>query len=198
MSAETDDSQMYKVVINDEEQYSIWPLDRDNPQGWRDCGKVGLKADCLEYIKEVWTDMRPLSLRKRMEEAKLVATQEVADAACSTADATELDPRDDLIQFLSQGEHPVAVCVRPIPTATRVREAIDDGYVLVKFTDTRGGTELCVRLDNSATHCEQADFSAGTGPLHLEGTLRLNWTDVRCIADIELGTLAGKGCLRLI
>ena len=66
---EQEDTTIYKVVVNHEEQYSIWPADRENPQGWRDAGKTGVKADCLEYIKEVWTDMRPLSLRKQMEEA---------------------------------------------------------------------------------------------------------------------------------
>lgn len=66
---EKDDNTTYKVVVNHEEQYSIWPVDRENAPGWRDAGKSGLKAECLEYIKEVWTDMRPLSLRKKMEEA---------------------------------------------------------------------------------------------------------------------------------
>ena len=57
----------YKVVINHEEMYSIWPADRDNPAGWRDEGKRGSKAECLEHIDTVWTDMRPLSLRKQMD-----------------------------------------------------------------------------------------------------------------------------------
>jgi MbtH protein len=65
---EREDDRIYKVIVNHEEQYSIWPADRENPQGWSDVGKTGLKAECLEYIKEVWTDMRPLSLRKKMEE----------------------------------------------------------------------------------------------------------------------------------
>ena len=56
----------YKVVMNQEEQYSIWPAKRNNPPGWKDAGKSGKKEECLAYIKEVWTDMRPLSLRKRM------------------------------------------------------------------------------------------------------------------------------------
>jgi MbtH protein len=64
-----EDSTIYKVVLNHEEQYSIWPVDRPNPHGWIDGGKTGLKDDCLAYIKEVWTDMRPLSLRKRMDAA---------------------------------------------------------------------------------------------------------------------------------
>jgi MbtH protein len=62
------DKTIYKVVVNHEEQYSIWPEYRNNPLGWRDAGKVGLKEECLQHIEEVWTDMRPLSLRKRMEE----------------------------------------------------------------------------------------------------------------------------------
>ena len=64
---EEEDKTIYKVVLNHEEQYSIWPAYRENPLGWRDAGKSGLKAECLAYIKEVWTDMRPLSLRKKME-----------------------------------------------------------------------------------------------------------------------------------
>ncbi len=67
-SEETEDQTTYKVVMNHEEQYSIWPEGRENALGWRDVGKSGLKADCLAFIKEVWTDMRPLSLRKKMEE----------------------------------------------------------------------------------------------------------------------------------
>ena len=65
---EQEDNTLYKVVLNHEEQYSIWPADKDNPLGWRDAGKSGTKAECLAYIKEVWTDMRPLSLKKKMEE----------------------------------------------------------------------------------------------------------------------------------
>jgi MbtH protein len=64
---EKDPFSTYKVVVNHEEQYSIWPAERENARGWRDAGKVGSKQECLEYIKEVWTDMRPLSLRKKME-----------------------------------------------------------------------------------------------------------------------------------
>jgi MbtH protein len=66
---ETEDNTIYKVVVNHEEQYSIWPADRENALGWNDAGKSGTREECLAYIKEVWTDMRPLSLRKQMEEA---------------------------------------------------------------------------------------------------------------------------------
>lgn len=64
------DEQKLRVVVNHEEQYSIWPVDRDLPNGWREAGKQGSKEECLAYIKEVWTDMRPLSLRKAMDGQK--------------------------------------------------------------------------------------------------------------------------------
>ena len=67
---EEDDTTVYKVVVNHEDQYSIWPADRENPLGWTDAGKSGSKSECLAYIKEVWTDMRPLSLRKTMEQTR--------------------------------------------------------------------------------------------------------------------------------
>lgn len=65
---ENEDTTVYKVVVNHEEQYSLWPADRENAPGWKDAGKQGSKAECLDHIKQVWTDMRPLSLRKKMEE----------------------------------------------------------------------------------------------------------------------------------
>lgn len=69
MNEERDDNRTYKVVLNHEEQYSIWPAERENALGWNDAGKQGTKDECLAYIKEVWTDMRPLSLRRQMAQA---------------------------------------------------------------------------------------------------------------------------------
>jgi len=73
---QAEDSTSYKVVMNHEEQYSIWPVDRENATGWTDVGKSGIKAECLNYIKEVWTDMRPLSLRRQMEQDALLMLAE--------------------------------------------------------------------------------------------------------------------------
>jgi len=67
MNFEEDDKRIYTVVVNHEEQYSIWAADRQPPNGWRQAGKTGLKAECLEYIKEVWVDSRPESLRETMK-----------------------------------------------------------------------------------------------------------------------------------
>jgi MbtH protein len=65
---EEEDTTIYRVVINHEEQYSIWPEGRTLAPGWKTVGKSGTKKECLDYIEEVWTDMRPLSLRKKLEE----------------------------------------------------------------------------------------------------------------------------------
>ncbi len=71
MSAdELEDKKLYKVVVNQEGQYSVWPQDKVNAPGWREAGKSGARAECLAFIKEVWTDMRPLSLRKQMGDAQ--------------------------------------------------------------------------------------------------------------------------------
>ena len=70
MAFDDDDDSRYQVVVNHEEQYSIWPEESAPPAGWRTVGKSGTKKECLDYVEEVWTDMRPLSLRKKMAEMR--------------------------------------------------------------------------------------------------------------------------------
>lgn len=104
---------------------------------------------------------------------------------------------DELVQRLSEGSHPV-VASRANGSAEELKKSIDRGYVHIQFTDTRGGTELGVRLDDSATDFNGADFSQATGTVHLVGSLILNYVNVRCVADIDLVTLKGKGHLEII
>jgi uncharacterized protein YbdZ (MbtH family) len=191
---EQEDTTVYKVVVNHEEQYSIWPSDRDNPPGWYDAGKSGIKAECLTHIDKVWTDMRPLSLRKQMEEAARAPPPEPREREAPTQDSTG----DDLVRRLATGSHPVEMSLRPSKSVNIFRECIDRGYVHVKFTATKGGTELGVRLDQNASNLNQADFENQTGTAHLVGSLTLNYVKVRCIADIDLTTLAGRGHLEVV
>ena len=193
---EEEDLTTYKVVVNHEEQYSIWPIDRENPLGWEDRGPSGPKAECLAYINEVWTDMRPLSLRKHMEE---VARQQAENPPPPPPPpSTEPPGPDELVVRLSTGEHPVEVGLRPERTAQLFKEAIERGYVHIKFTQTKGGTELGVRLDTEKSDWSQAKFAEATGPVHIDGTLTLNFVKVRCIADVDLNTLAGSGHLVML
>jgi uncharacterized protein YbdZ (MbtH family) len=187
-----EDNTVYKVLVNHEEQYSIWPDYKEIPLGWKDVGKSGLKPECLAYIKEVWTDMRPLSLRKHMEEFARRSAQEPPPPKPEEASKPK---EETLVSRLSKGDHPVESSLRPEKTAQALKERIDLGYVHIKFTGTRGGTELGVRLDRGALDLSQADFENQTGMVHLEGELTLDYVKVRCIADIDLKTFTGKGHL---
>jgi uncharacterized protein YbdZ (MbtH family) len=186
-----EDTTIYRVVVNHEEQYSIWPEYKEIPVGWKDVGVVGPKAECLVHIKEVWTDMRPLSLRKKMEEM-----------AKNPPPPLPLDsnrPREkSLVDRLCEGNHPVEAGLRPEKMAKLFKEAIDRDYVHIKFTKTKGGTELGVRLDRDACDFSKADFANGIGTVHVEGRLTLDYVKVRCIADIDLKTLEGIGRLEKV
>ena len=187
---EEDDKTIYKVVKNHEEQYSIWPEYKQIPLGWDDVGHSATRAECLAYIKEVWTDMRPLSLRKKMEE---LAKNPPPARAPSTA-----PPEERLVDRLCKGEHRVVISLRPNVSAKAFKEAIDTGYVRVKFTDTKGGTELGVRVNNDACDFQDANFEQATGRAKVVGDLTLDYTRVRCVAEIDLQSLAGESHLEKI
>lgn len=102
---------------------------------------------------------------------------------------------DELVERLSQGDHPVTVG-GPKPSLEEFKKRVEDmGYVFIKFTGTRGGTDLGVRVDKNATDLSKAHFAQATGSAHVEGTLTLNYVKVRCVADIQLETLNGTGHL---
>jgi len=187
-----EDTTIYKVVINHEEQYSIWPDYKEMPLGWKAVGKSGLKPEVLAFIKEVWTDMRPLSLRKKMEEM-------AKNPPPPPPPPDPNRPREkSLVDRLCEGDHPVEAGLRPEKTVKLFKEAIDRNYVHVKFTKTRGGTELGVRLDRDACDFSKADFENATGTVHVVGGLTLDYVKVRCIADIDLATLEGTGHLEKV
>ena len=188
--SESESTIVYRAVVNHEEQYSIWPTDQPLPLGWRDCGKVGSKTECLDYIELVWTDMRPLSLRRHLEEVARHPPMETVPAEPETG--------DDLVTRLCTGEHPLKAAMRVQRTAQAFKTAIDRDHVRVIFTDTPGGTELGLCLDRAATRMDAADFTAGTGAIHLVGTLVLDFVPVRCLATIDLATLSGTGHLERI
>lgn len=186
------DTLRYKVVINHEEQYSIWPADRENPLGWFDVDKRGSKQECLGYIQQVWTDIRPRSLRQRTaEKARQRPTPRVSPVSDAIPILPEMDP---LVQHLSSGNHPLIVSHTDGSVAA-LQQSIARRYVLLKFPEAQGGIELGVRLDDRATDLSQADFGQATGIVHLVGNLTLNHVNVRCRADIDLATWQGTGHL---
>lgn len=189
-----EDKTIYNVVVNHEEQYSIWPKDRDIPLGWKAVGKSGLKGDCLDFIKVVWTDMRPLSLQKKMQEAE--QRREAGDDDDEPSD--EPHPAEEgggLVARLSTGDHAVEASVRPEKTVQGFREAIDRNFVHIRFTETRGGTELGFELDTALSDLSQGDFQQEKGVIKVAGELSLDYERVRCVAEIDLSTLQGRGRL---
>lgn len=185
------DTTIYKVVVNHEEQYSIWPIDRENAPGWNDTGKSGTKQECLAYVEQVWTDMRPLSLRKRMEQEILLPEPQV-----DGGEDDESASRPALVGHLSEGDHPLSLSLRPEKNIVALKEALDRAYINVVFTGIGGGTELGVRLDRESVDSAHANLETQTGPLHLEGELTLDSVRVRCLVDIDLSSLEGRGRLQ--
>jgi len=87
----------------------------------------------------------------------------------------------------------------PDPSLEELRRRLEEiGLVFIKFTETRGGTDLGIRLDREASDLSAADFDQSSGAVHIEGTLILNDDPVRCIADIELATLKGTAHLKVV
>lgn len=199
MQTETEAEIEYVVVINHDEQYSIWPSRKALPDGWKEVGFKGLKELCLHYIKEHWNDMRPLSLRIKMTEYEEKWKQRASPSNPKlSANEKKLSEKiSSLVDFLSKGQHPITT----MPLYKTIQEfyaAIERNYVHLTFSDTKGPACLGVRLDPHLTQLQQADFLKGQGLARLGGFLILDYVKVRCLAEIHLETLQGTGCLEVI
>jgi uncharacterized protein YbdZ (MbtH family) len=187
--ADPEDTIEYRVVINHEEQYSIWPASRENPSGWTSVGVSGSKAECLSYIEVAWTDMRPLSLRKAMERAEAAPNPELPAP----------EPAEESLPVrLSRGSHAVELALRSERTIDALVSQIDTGYVHVRFTATRGGTEITFPLEPASVERIKMQVARGEGPVQLSGHLTLDYIPVRCVADIDLATFTGTGKLDIV
>jgi len=178
------DSRIYLVVLNEEEQYSIWLADRAVPPGWRAEGTRGTKTECLDHIGKVWTDMRPLSVRRKLAEWE-------EEQARNPSPPVELEPWpeiDDLVRRLGEAQAARAV-TRPNADPALLRAAIDRGYVHIRFEKT--GTELGVKLDTPRCGLDGSS-------LHFEGELVLNYNRVRLFADVDATALDGTARLEFI
>jgi uncharacterized protein YbdZ (MbtH family) len=178
----------YVVVINHEDQYSIWPEGREIPLGWRATGMSGTKPECLAHVDKVWTDMRPRSLREQMEKAD----------PQSFVPPPPLLEGPTLVERLSGGDHRVEVVGLGDDRLRRLQERIGLGHVMVRFPETQCGTELGIRFDPKRLELAGCDLQAGTGKLNLSGELTLDGTRVRVHADIDIASMAGRGRLEIL
>jgi len=181
--------EQYRVVVNEEEQYSIWPIAREIPLGWIEAGFTADKAECLKYIDETWTDMRPRSLRQWMAEA--------ADRPLEIP--SESQPViESLAKRLSGGEHPIVVAGASASDPSRLNEEISRGHIRVCFTETAGGTELALRFNPSAVNWVGEESAPANRRARLSSELTLDGVRVRCVVDIDLGGGKGKGSLEIL
>ena|SRR3981081_2170364 len=101
----------------------------------------------------------------------------------------------ELVRTLSQGLHPVELALRPEKSLRALKECLERRYVHVKFTDTRGGTELGVRIDESTAQLALGGVDGTERTVHISGNLSLDYVPVRCIVDVNLDTYEGAGHL---
>eukprot|EP01130_Rhizamoeba_saxonica_P005440 TRINITY_DN2178_c0_g1_i4.p1 TRINITY_DN2178_c0_g1~~TRINITY_DN2178_c0_g1_i4.p1 ORF type:complete len:171 (-),score=56.85 TRINITY_DN2178_c0_g1_i4:65-577(-) len=150
----------YKVVVNHEMQYSIWPTWKLDPPGWSDEGTVGNKDECLDHIGQIWTDMRPLSLQKFMDDHGIDPNRKIEIPDLGEDDGVDhfhkAQPPNELVQLLLEPQ-PVQI-IRYLnddktPNNDKLLRAAELGYVLVKFTNTTGGTEIGANLKNDDPQC---------------------------------------------
>ena len=102
----------------------------------------------------------------------------------------------ELVEFLSKGEHPVTATMRNT-TREGLKENVANGYVLVKFTDTRGGTELGFPIDRERSDLRAIESDNGSTEIRLVGDLILDYVPVTCVARLDLTTLEGEGHLEV-
>lgn len=180
---QTEDTTTYKVIVNEEEQYAIWPEYKEIPTGWKHGDKAGAKTDCLAYIQETWIDMRPLSVRQKI--AQQIPARPSADQVESPT----------LVERLCEGRHAVEITLRPEKNVQRFKETLNRDHVPVKFTETKGGSEFGIKLDKAACDFSNVDLDNGWGTAHLEGRLSIDFVPVKCVVDIDLPSFEGSGCL---
>jgi flagellar hook assembly protein FlgD len=104
---------------------------------------------------------------------------------------------NELVKRLSEDKHEVVIGHRDEPYE-EIKERVEDGYIHIKFTKTRGGTELGINVDLNSTNVKDLDFTKGEGLLHIEGTTNLNYNAVRLIADVDLASRKGEGYLEVV
>lgn len=102
---------------------------------------------------------------------------------------------NELVKKLSENKHEVTIGHRN-ESDEEIKKRIEDGYIHIKFTQTNGGTELGINIDSNNTNVKELDFNKKGMILHIEGTTRLNYNTVRCIAEINLTSRKGEGYLQ--
>jgi uncharacterized protein YbdZ (MbtH family) len=186
-----EEDSLYHVVVNEEEQYSIWPAFKVIPKGWQPVGVCATKESCLAHIKEIWVDMRPLSLRKKISEGAKEKTEEKIISG-----SKEVAHRS-IVDFLTEGVHPVSL--KPTnKNGFELEDSLKRQFVHFTFADTQGKTTVGIKIDPQKTVLNSVDFEHQLGTIHMEGTFILDYVLLKCGMDIDLVTLEGEGRVEIL
>lgn len=188
---------IYSVVINAEEQYSIWPtFKKCVPPGWKEVGIKGSESLCLNQIEKLWTDMRPLSLRKKVQERQK-NWEKQKESLINAPPQKPKSFQSQTVAFLTKGQHPIN-CQNLYKSCEALKESIKNGHIHLTFTDTKGQTCLSLALDTQKTMSTQKNLEKDTEEVSIEGNLVLDFSHIRCLAKIRLPSMQGAGTLKLI
>ena len=175
---------IYEVVVNSDEEYSIWPgALGDPPRGWQLVSVRGVKGYCLDYIDEKWTDRRPSSLRRGAGASVDVAVRAEPLAVPQGAGG--------LVDVLTDVRHPITGTVPPTFTTERLRMALGTGFLHLCLRGSHGSTTVALKLDRSACDFDASVGERGERVHRLQGTCELDGALLRCVVEIDATTMSG-------
>jgi MbtH protein len=174
----------YLVVVNEEDQYSVWPEEHVMPEGWRDAGKHGRWEECLQFIEEVWCDMRPRSLRERQSRLGTVTPPApVCSLPISLVDQLIAGPQE--VTILSWPGAPGGDPLKTSPGTCRLR-----------FEGCGRGVEISLELAQTLEQKPDGAASASTGRIRVEGFCVLDTTSLQCVVESLPNCTRGTALVR--
>lgn len=174
--------EQYNVVVNSEEQYSIWPEKKSLPAGWNFVGFKGSKENCLDHIQVIWTDMRPLSLRKSLEKIGSEKLKTVPTAK-----------KGNLVEALCQDQH-IVLFDSDILSFKDLEERLGEKFLYLYFPNTKGGTSIGMGVD----HYSFEKSGKNTNQVHILGHFSLDYTNIRCSISVEMGSMKALASMKKI
>lgn len=171
----------YNVVVNAEEQYSIWPKYQKIPNGWHSIDFVGSKNECLDYIGVIWKDIRPLSLRKRLSQ-----NLRYDEAGVNSEKIKYETQHTSLVDLLLSKQHDI---VLPVESKDKLFEEVNSGYLNVIVLDTKGRTELNITIAKNS--CPVEGSLTAQKDLSLCGNIELDYQKLKFDINLDLVHLKG-------
>lgn len=191
-SIEREDNFKYIVVVNHEEQYSIWRADFELPGGWSSCGFEGYRDECIAYVDKVWLDMRPLSVRRALQEI------EKNTQSAQPQQGHEAPPREPLVSRLTKEKRRFEFVSANELSRDLIKQSIKRGVVHFRIPDTDGGTVIGLVIDEAKAKECVASIDAGCEELSIVGRFTLDYMNAVCKLSANLSSFDGQCQIDLV